>query len=99
MRLDQSLALSARRVNLNMLHDVAMKTTYSTKQAAAKAGLHWVTLRRWLASGRVRPSVAVPYDGRTLWRWTDTDVEGLRRYKEAHYRRGRGRKKSPKAKR
>ena len=70
-----------------------MKRTYSTKQAAAMAAIHWVTLRRWLVSGRVRPSLAVPYDGRTLWRWTDADVEKLRRYKDAHYRKGRGRKK------
>jgi hypothetical protein len=43
--------------------------------------------------------MAVPYDGRTLWRWTDSDVEELRRYKDAHYRKGRGRKASKKAKR
>ena len=76
-----------------MLHDVAMRKTYSTKQAAAKVGLHWVTLRRWLAAGMFRPSQAIPYDGRTLWRWTDADVEKLRRYKDAHYRKGRGRRK------
>lgn len=61
-------------------------------------GIHWVTLRRWLASGRVRPSLAVPYDGRTLWRWTDADVKELQRHKDAHYRKGRGRKKGSKSK-
>lgn len=71
-----------------MLHHVAMKT-YSTKRAASMAGVHWVTLRRWLAAGEIRPSVAVPYDGRTLWRWTGTDVKRLRKYKADHYRKGR----------
>jgi predicted site-specific integrase-resolvase len=75
-----------------------MRHTYSTKQAADKAGIHWVTLRRWLASGKVRPSLAVPYDGRTLYRWNDADVERLRKYKETHYRKGRGRKKGKRSK-
>lgn len=76
-----------------MLHDVATVNTYSTRQAAKKAGIHWVTLRRWLASGRIRPSQALPYDGRTLWCWTEEDVQRLREYKQNHYRKGRGRKK------
>jgi predicted site-specific integrase-resolvase len=75
-----------------------MKRTYSTKQAADKAGIHWVTLLRWLASGKVKPSQAVPYDGRTLWRWTDADVKRLLKYKIAHYRKGRGRKKGKRSK-
>lgn len=70
-----------------------MKRTYSTKQVAERAKIHAVTLRRWLSAGKIRPSVAVPYDGRTLWRWTDADMEKLREYKAAHYRKGRGRKK------
>jgi len=81
-----------------MLHDVAVKQTYSTQQAARKAGIHPVTLRRWLAAKKVRPSLGVPYDGRTLWRWTDADVEELRKYKATHYRKGRGRKKDKKSK-
>jgi hypothetical protein len=74
-----------------------VKRTHSTAQAASKAGIHPVTLRRWLSEGKVRPSIAVPYDGRTLWRWTDVDVEELRKHKAGHYRKGRGRKKGTKA--
>jgi predicted site-specific integrase-resolvase len=73
-----------------------MKRTYSTQQVAREVGIHWMTLHRWLNSGAVRPSVGVPMNGRTLWRWTDTDVERVRRYKETHYRKGRGRKKAKK---
>ncbi|HLY59837.1 MAG TPA: hypothetical protein VKV95_03635 [Terriglobia bacterium] len=70
--------------------------TYSTKQAAALAGIHWVTLHRWLRDKKVRPSIAIPIDGRTLWRWTAADVKRVRKYKTAHYRKGRGRKKAQK---
>ena len=74
-----------------------MKRTYSTERAAELAGIHWTTLHRWLRAGAVKPSIALPLEGRTLWRWTNADVERVRKYKAAHYRKGRGRK--PKAKR
>jgi hypothetical protein len=70
--------------------------THSTKQAAHLAGIHWVTLFRWLSAAKVRPSIVIPLDGRTLWRWTDRDVEKVRQYKTAFYRKGRGRKKAQK---
>jgi hypothetical protein len=66
--------------------------TYSTGQVAAMIGVHWVTLRRWLAAKKVRPSIAIPLEGRTLWRWTDDDLEAVRQYKTQFYRKGRGRK-------
>ncbi len=72
--------------------------TYSTKQAAKLSGIHWVTLHRWLAASKVRPSQAIRMNGVTLWRWTDADVEKVRRYKEKFYRKGRGRKPKGKAK-
>jgi excisionase family DNA binding protein len=85
-------------VNRYTLHDIAMKRTYSTEQAAKMVGIHPVTLRRWLAAGRLRPSLAMPYEGRTLWRWNDADVERLDKYKATHHRKGRGRKKGKKSK-
>ena len=67
--------------------------TYSTKQAAHLAGIHWVTvpLAAWREGS---PAIVIPLDGRTLWRWTDRDVEKIRKYKTAFYRKGRGRKKA-----
>ena len=73
-----------------------MVKTYSTKQVATKVKVHWVTLLRWVSSGKVKASIVVPYDGRHLHRWTDADVEKVRRYKEQNYWKGRGAK--PKAK-
>ena len=73
-----------------------MKRTFSTERVAEMVGIHWTTLHRWLRSGGVEPSIAVPLDGRTLWRWTLQDVKMVRKYKAVHYRKGRGRKKAQK---
>ena len=76
-----------------MLIDISVMKTYSTKQAAKLAGVHWVTLHRWITAGKVRPPPAIPMNGGKLWRWTERDVERVRKYKAAHYCKGRGRKK------
>ena len=61
-----------------------MKNTYSTKRAAAKIGVSFRTLNRWLALELIRPSMAIPIEGgRTLWRWTDTDIARGRKVKAA----------------
>jgi predicted site-specific integrase-resolvase len=73
-----------------------MKRTFSTERVAEMVGVHWTTLHRWLRSGGVEPSIAVPLDGRTLWRWTLQDVKMVRKYKAVHYRNARGRKKAQK---
>ena len=52
-----------------------MKKTYSTRRAAARIGVSFRTLNRWLALGKIRPSQAIALEGgRTLWRWTDADI-------------------------
>lgn len=55
--------------------------TFSTEEAAEQINVHRITLQRWLSGGLVKPSVAVPLKGRTLWRWTKADVEKARRFK------------------
>ena len=57
--------------------------TYSTRQAAKIIGVSYVTLRRWLSKGQLKPSQGVPYDGRTLWRWTQADIAKGRKVKAA----------------
>jgi excisionase family DNA binding protein len=65
--------------------------TYSTKEAARLVNIHWVTLLKWLAAGKIHPSIAVPINGgRTLWRWTEADVKKLRNYKKRFYGTGKG---------
>jgi excisionase family DNA binding protein len=61
-----------------------MPKSYSTREAAAKLRVSFRTLNRWLESGKIRPSVAVPMGGgRTLWRWTEADITKAREVKAA----------------
>lgn len=61
-----------------------MKKNYSTRQAAAKMGVSFRTLNRWLAQGKVKASIAIPLGGdRTLWRWTKADIAKARMVKES----------------
>jgi hypothetical protein len=70
--------------------------SHSVKQAAKLLGLDPQTLFRWIWNGKVRPSIAIPMNGRKLYRFTDDDVAQVRRYKSVHYWEGRGGSK-PKA--
>ena len=66
---------------------------YTVKQAAKLLGVDPQTLFRWIWNGKVRPSLAIPMNGRKLYRFSDDDVERVRRYKSAHYWEGRGGRK------
>ena len=66
--------------------------TYSTKQVAQAVGIDRVTLQRWLLGGKIREPRRVKNGGMDFRIWTDRDVERVRRYKEAFYCKGRGRK-------
>lgn len=59
------------------------KRTYSTPQAARKIGVSFITLHRWLRDGKIRPSQAIPFQGRTLWLWTDADIAKGKKVKVA----------------
>ena len=49
--------------------------TYSTREAAAKIGVAFITVKRWIAQKKIVPSTAVPMGGgRTLWRWSEADI-------------------------
>ena len=63
---------------------IAVKRIYSTKQAAAKIGIGFRSLNRWLALGTIKPSTAIKMPhGRTLWLWTDADIARGRKVKAA----------------
>ena len=75
----------------------------STETAARSAGVSYITLRRWLASGAfVPPSSTDPAtgptlkyrSGKTVWRFTAADMSALRDYVADNYafRRGRAAK-------
>lgn len=70
--------------------------TYSTAQVARTLGIHKVTLKRWLISGKVKEPKRIGNGGVEARIWTDRDVERVRKYKQENYRKGRGRKPKPK---
>ena len=67
--------------------------TYSTAQAARLAAIHPLTLFKWRKAGKVKASQSIATNGSTFWRYTEKDIEKIRRYKERFFRKGRGRKK------
>lgn len=69
--------------------------TYSTVQVARAVGVDKQTLLRWLWTGKVREPPRRKNGGQNVRIWTALDVERVRKYKEANYRKGRGRKKKP----
>jgi hypothetical protein len=60
----------------------------SSKEAAEILGIHWVTLFRWIKSGSLWPPKLVEDEdtGVQRYRWTWTDIERARAYKDAHGR-------------
>jgi hypothetical protein len=74
---------------------IAMKN-YSTATVAAGVGVSKLTLTRWLKAGKIKEPRRVKQGGIELRLWTNRDVERVQKYKEANYRKGRGRKPKPK---
>jgi predicted site-specific integrase-resolvase len=72
--------------------------TYSTKEAARQARIHWVTLLRWQAAGKVTASEKLGMNGGKHWRWTAEDIAKIRKYKKHHFRKGQGRRSKKRGK-
>jgi|HubBroStandDraft_6_1064221.scaffolds.fasta_scaffold1320327_2 predicted site-specific integrase-resolvase len=70
--------------------------TYSTKQVAEAVGVNRVTLQRWLLSGDLPEPERLKVAGIDVRVWRNQDIERVREHKQAHYRKGRGRKKKSK---
>ena len=70
---------------------------YSTVQVARKLKIAQQTLHRWMRAGKVKAPPKRKITGVTVRVWTPRDVERVRKYKAAHYRKGRGRKRKAKA--
>lgn len=50
----------------------------STEEAARRAGIHPITLERWIAEGRIKPRVVRA--GKRRYRvWAESDVERLKK--------------------
>ena len=66
--------------------------TYSTKEAARQVRIHWVTLLRWQADGKVTASEQLGMNGGKHWRWTAEDIAKIKKYKKHSFRKGQGRR-------
>ena len=61
-----------------MIQYVSVARAYSTPDAAKQIGVSYVTLRRWLASGKVKVK-AVGAGKHKLWIWTDKDIQRVKK--------------------
>jgi hypothetical protein len=70
-----------------------MARFYSTQEVADIVGVDKQTLLRWLWADKVPEPEVYESGGVKLRNWSHRDIERVRAYKEANYRKGRGRKK------
>jgi hypothetical protein len=78
--------------------------SYTTVQIAREIGVHKRTLLRWLSKGLLPEPKRVPIfpehahvsrsEKMVVRIWSEADLAKARRFKEAHYCLGRGRKKN-----
>ena len=68
--------------------------TYSTGKVVKIVGIDRATLLRWLRAGKIKEPRRIRNGGVDARVWSARDVEGVKKYKAAHYRKGRGRKKN-----
>ena len=74
-----------------------MARSRSTLEVAKAVGIGKTTLLDWLRDGRIPEPKRVSQGGVEVRLWSDRDVERVQKFKEANYRKGRGRKKSVEA--
>jgi len=70
--------------------------TWSTTEVARIVEVHKATLLRWLYAGSIPEPKRYRNGGVDFRIWTERDVERVRKFKAANYRKGRGRKKAQK---
>ena len=65
---------------------------FTTSEAAKRAGLHPVTLQKWIGAGKVKAPAPTLIGAVGYRLWTRKDVARLKKVKQTIYRKGRGRK-------
>jgi excisionase family DNA binding protein len=68
----------------------------STAQVARKLMIGRDTLHRWIREGKVPAPKKQKIAGISVRIWAAKDIDRVWKYKEANYRKGRGRKKAQK---
>src|SRR6266566_5714781 len=54
---------------------------YGTPKAAKLVGVHYLTLHRWIGEKKIKPNGITLADGRTLYQWTEKDIETAKKIK------------------
>jgi len=67
--------------------------TFSTIEVAKLLKVTSGTLHRWIRENRIQAPPLQSLGGMQIRIWHKKDIDKVRRYKEQHYRKGRGRKK------
>jgi hypothetical protein len=75
------------------VHTTGVMRNYSTAEVARAVGVDKKTLLRWLWAGKISEPRHHTNGGQDVRIWTERDLQRVRRFKEANYRKGRGRKK------
>ena len=65
----------------------------TTAEAAKRAGIHPVTLQKWIAAGKLNAPKPTLIGAVGYRLWSAKDIAILLKFKQAIYRKGRGRKK------
>jgi excisionase family DNA binding protein len=65
----------------------------TTAEAAKRAGIHQVTLQKWIAAGKLKAPKPTLIGAVGYRLWSAKDVAALLKVKQAIYRKRRGRKK------
>ena len=53
--------------------------SYSTRSAAKKLGIHFVTLQRYISAKKIPAPKAVKVGGSTVRAWSEEDIERVRK--------------------
>jgi len=70
---------------------------YATAEVARLVGVSKMTLLRWLWTGKIKEPKRQTIGGQDVRLWNDRDLERARKYREANYCKGRGRKLQPRS--
>jgi excisionase family DNA binding protein len=65
----------------------------TTAEAAKRAGIHQVTLQKWIAAAKLKAPKPTLIGAVGYRLWSPKDIAALLKVKQAIYRKGRGRKK------
>ena len=80
--------LTYSRINVNGICTMA---NYSTIDVARMIGVHKLTLLRWLYAGRLSEPRHSKDGGQDVRIWSDRDLNRAKQFKDANYRKGKGR--------